>query len=51
MGATLYEKTMQRALRLLSYKARTIEEMRRRLLENEWAEAEVVEQVRAAGSR
>lgn len=45
MGATLYEKTMQRALRLLSYKARTIEEMRQRLLEKEWAEAEVVEQV------
>jgi regulatory protein len=45
MGVTIYEKTMQRALRLLSYKARTIEEMRRRLLEKEWAEPEVVEQV------
>ena len=45
MGVTLYEKTMQRAFRLLSYKARTIEEMRRRLLEKEWAEEETVEQV------
>ena len=45
MGVTLYEKTMQRALRLLSYKARTIEEMRRRLLEKDWAEPETVEQV------
>ena len=45
MGVTLYEKTMQRALRLLSFKARTIEEMRRRLLEKEWAEPETVEAV------
>ena len=40
-----YEKTMQRAFRLLAYKARTIEEMRRRLLEKDWANPETVEQV------
>lgn len=45
MGMTLYEKTLQRAFRLLSYKARTIAEMRQRLLEKEWAESETVEQV------
>lgn len=45
MGATLYEKTLQRAFRLLSYKARTVAEMRQRLLEKEWSDGETVEQV------
>lgn len=40
-----YDKTMQRAFRLLAYKARTIEEMRRRLLEKDWATPETVEEV------
>lgn len=45
MDIRLYEKTLQRAFRLLSYKARTVAEMRRRLLEKEWADAQTVEQV------
>ena len=45
MGVTLYEKTLQRAFRLLSYKARTVAEMRQRLLEKEWSDSETVEQV------
>lgn len=45
MGMSLYEKTLQRAFRLLSYKARTVAEMRNRLLEKEWAEAGTVEEV------
>lgn len=45
MAATPYEKTMERALRLLSFKPRTIAQMRERLLEKEWAQAEIVDQV------
>jgi regulatory protein len=41
----LYEKTLQRAFRLLSYRPRTVVEMRGRLLEKEWATPEIVEQV------
>ncbi len=41
----LYEKTMTRALKLLSYKPRSVAEIRARLNEKEWAEAQVVEQV------
>lgn len=36
---------MERALRLLSYKPRTVKEMRERLLEKEWAEEPTVVQV------
>lgn len=45
MAATPYEKTMERALKLLSFKPRSIAELRERLLEKEWAEKAVVEQV------
>ncbi|MBL8188986.1 MAG: RecX family transcriptional regulator [Acidobacteria bacterium] len=36
---------MERALKLLSFKPRSIAELRERLLEKEWADAAVVEQV------
>lgn len=45
MAATPYEKTMNRAMNLLSFKPRSIAEMRERLMEKVWAEAAVVEQV------
>lgn len=45
MAATIYEKTMERALRLLSYKPRTIAEMRERLLEKDWTDEASVDQV------
>ena len=45
MAATPYEKTMNRAFNLLSFKPRSVAEMRERLLEKIWAEAEVVDQV------
>lgn len=45
MAATPYEKTMNRALKLLSFKPRSVAEMRERLLEKEWAEAAIVDQV------
>lgn len=45
MAATPYEKTMERALRLLSFKPRTVAQMRERLLEKEWAEEQVVDRV------
>ncbi len=38
-----YERTMKRAFNLLSAKPRSTVELRTRLLEKEWAEAEVVE--------
>src|SRR5215207_7459541 len=47
MGQTPYDKTMARALKLISVKPRTVEELRGRLLEKEWAEAEVVGRVLA----
>ncbi|MGH9802171.1 MAG: regulatory protein RecX, partial [Blastocatellia bacterium] len=45
MAATPYEKTMNRGLKLLSFKPRSIAELRERLLEKEWAEAVIVDQV------
>ncbi len=45
MAKTPYEKTMTRAVNLLGYKPRTIAEMRARLLEKDWADPAVVEQV------
>ncbi|MCI0660515.1 MAG: RecX family transcriptional regulator [Acidobacteria bacterium] len=45
MARTPYERTFDRALNLLSYKPRSLAEMRARLLEKEWAEESVVDQV------
>jgi regulatory protein len=45
MAATPYEKTMERALKLLSFKPRSIAQMRERLLENDWAEEAIVDRV------
>jgi len=45
MAKTLYEKTFERALNLLSYKPRSLAEMRSRLMEKGWAEEAVVDQV------
>jgi regulatory protein len=45
MKQTPYEKTMGRALKLISVKPRSIAELRERLLEKEWAEADVVARV------
>jgi len=47
MTKTLYEKTFERAINLLSYKPRSRAEMRARLMEKDWAEEEVVEQALA----
>jgi regulatory protein len=47
MGQMPYDKTMARALKSISVKPRTVEELRGRLLEKEWAEAEVVGRVLA----
>ena len=41
----LSTKTFERAINLLTYRARTVAEMRERLLEKPWAKAEIVEQV------
>ncbi len=38
-----YERTMRRAFNLLSAKPRSLAELRERLLEKEWADAEVVD--------
>jgi regulatory protein len=45
MAKTPYEKTFERAINLLSYKPRSQAEMRARLLEKEWAEESVVDQL------
>jgi regulatory protein len=45
MTKTPYEKTFDRALNLLSYKPRSLAEMRARLMEKDWAEESVVDQV------
>ncbi len=45
MAGTIYEKTIERAFRLLSYKPRSVAEMRERLLEKDWAEEAVVDRV------
>ena len=47
MTKTPYEKTFERALNLLSYKPRSLAEMRARLMEKDWAEETVVDQVLA----
>jgi regulatory protein len=47
MTKTPYEKTFDRALNLLSYKPRSLAEMRARLMEKDWADEAVVEQVLA----
>jgi regulatory protein len=39
------EKTMNRAMNLLGFKARSVAEMRERLLEKDWTNAEIVESV------
>jgi regulatory protein len=41
----LNRKTFERAINLLTYRARTVEEMRERLLEKPWARATIVAQV------
>ena len=41
----LNRKTFERAINLLTYRARTVEEMRERLLEKPWARAPIVAQV------
>jgi regulatory protein len=45
MAGKLYEKTMERAFNLLSYKPRSVAELRGRLLEKDWADEEIVDQV------
>ncbi|HKQ75242.1 MAG TPA: RecX family transcriptional regulator [Blastocatellia bacterium] len=45
MAKSLYEKTFERAINLLSYRARSRAEMRARLMEKDWAEQAVVDQV------
>ncbi|HZS06324.1 MAG TPA: regulatory protein RecX [Blastocatellia bacterium] len=45
MEQKLYEKTLARAFRLLAARPRSTAQLRERLLEKEWAEAEVVERV------
>ena len=45
MAKTPYERTFERAVNLLSYKPRSLAEMRSRLLEKDWAEEAVVDQV------
>lgn len=45
MAKTLYERTFERALNLLSYRPRSRAEMRSRLMEKDWAEEAAVDQV------
>ncbi len=45
MSQALYDRTLQRALKLLSYKPRSVAELRARLLEKEWADEAVVDRV------
>jgi regulatory protein len=45
MTKTPYEKTFERALNLLSHKPRSLAEMRARLMEKDWADEAVVDQV------
>lgn len=45
MESKLYEKTMKRAFNLLSYKSRSKAEMCERLMEKEWADETVTDQV------
>ncbi len=45
MTKTPYQKTFERALNLLSYKPRSLAEIRARLMEKDWAEEAVVDQV------
>lgn len=45
MTVSIYEKLLERAFRLLAYKPRSIEELRGRLLEKDWADETAVNQV------
>jgi regulatory protein len=45
MAATVYERVMERAFRLISFKPRSVAELRERLLEKDWADETAVEQV------
>lgn len=45
MAATVYERVMERAFRLLSFKPRSVAELRERLSEKDWADQATVEQV------
>jgi regulatory protein len=45
MPVSIYEKLMERALNLLSYRSRSSEELRGRLLEKDWADEAAVNQV------
>lgn len=45
MAKTLYERTFERALNLLSYRPRSRAEMRARLMEKDWSDETVVDQV------
>jgi regulatory protein len=45
MATTIYEKIMERAFRLLSYKPRSVAELRGRLLEKDWADEATVDRV------
>ena len=45
MAKTAYEKTLDRAFRLLSFKPRSVAEMRARLLEKDWTDGPTVERV------
>lgn len=47
MTKSAYEKTFERAINLLSYKPRSLAEMRARLMEKDWAVEAVVDQVLA----
>ncbi|MBO0860229.1 MAG: RecX family transcriptional regulator [Chloracidobacterium sp.] len=47
MTKTPYEKIFERALNLLSFKPRSLAEMRARLMEKDWAEETVVDQALA----
>ena len=41
----LHEKTFKRAINLLTYRARSVREMRERLMEKPWSDSTVVEEV------
>lgn len=45
MAKTTYERTLERAYRLLSFKPRSVAEMRARLLEKEWTDSPTVDRV------
>ncbi len=45
MAKTTYERTLERAYRLLSFKPRSVAEMRARLLEKDWTDSPTVDRV------